>query len=1848
MRNLRRQIACAALLLWATATADARAGTPAANEASAAHAEPGWTIVPLDELGLDAYTRRKWRSPTLTMRYRTRLDRVVTAARLRLAFAPGKLDGVTALAIVVNGVRVAELPVGELQPAEATREIAIDPRLLTADNDVTLSWQTARTSNCVALGSWSRIAADSTLEVRQAELSGRIDLRWLPLPFVDPRLDASAEIPFVFAVPPSLAAQRAAFLVASAFALAAPARLSFPVRVGSLPPGNAVVIGTPAELHALGLDGGPALGMIERPGGHGWLLVVRGSDDELVERALRLAKTLASRAPDKELEPGRQISFAELVSREQLTLRGRGDGQVHVPFVLPPATVFWPDGSLPVKMIWEESQARDAPRARIVLTLNGHYVTTLQRAWSVRAPGVHEARFRLPQAYLRRYNELTLSRETEPTDACPAKHDDELVRVLGDSTLDLRGATEFALLPDLGQLVASGFPFTRARDLAGTAIVAPRAPTPATESASLALAAELARSAGVVPRGAEFVDAGSLPAALDRDLIIVGSVREQPLLSRWNAQRAALPPRGGGLVGAFESPLHRGRTALLLTADGAGAMPDVDLLRASLALDGDRRNVALIADGKLVAREVGHSYALGRLSPLRRVMWFLSRRAYLLLLLLLGGAWWLTRAAFGAAARRARRRLTTLVLLLAVGAAAGARADEAPATILETRALFWERSGRCDKAIEVWQQLSRLAPTSAAAQQGIARCRAGHVSAVDDTKERAVAGARALAAAGKYDEAIAAYDKIFSGAPPEAYALEYDETLAGTRAGRAEAQARLGALAAKHGDAPEYALAYARSLAYAEKTRRDGIARLERLAATVPAVAAKAESAWRSALTWLDANAADRPLFDRYLARHPDDDELVQRRRALDRVSTLDTAVKLGYARLNGGALDDAAETFGRVLARSPKDLHALVGMSWVRLKQARFAEARTLAEAAKRGAPAAATLWQPPLHAALLWIALDEAADAEKHKDWPAAEAALQHAQAVAGRDGALVALRRGRLFLAEGRAAEAEKLLRPLVPAQPDALPPLVEALLSQGKTDEAAEVERQLPPDSDGTGRRLKMAIARARARAAAARGDNATALQTLRQALESDPSDRDTRLELLYRELDVPAVSAALALGEALHRERPDDADVIAALALAQDQNNDDAAALATLKSIDATRLTPDARALRDRLELGVTVRAALETGRGSRQIAARLAALERENEANPELLAVVAAAWWKAGKHERALTTVRKVLAQAPSRATRLRCAGILLDAGGAGAGELSRLLDDLSAEPRLSVRERAQIDAIRTTQLVHAVDDDRRAGEYRRAFLRLDGALSATADAPLLLAALARLQASAGHPRKALAIYDMLVEEDPTDLAFTEGAAFAAVAAGDLPRARKLAAAALEHHANDPRAFLLAGRIALARHDDALGYHLLKLGLERSPAAPAEKPDGDVQLAAARALVADARQELEGDEPSSDEEPPPDEALRSEISALDLRYAPIAGAGVSFRFRSGDPGLSRLFEVDLPLTLQMSPGPRWGRFTALGVPVYLGGQSTDLTDPATADAFGTDGVNTPTTLPLRLSNSVWGFAMALRYEYRDLRLELGSTPIGFRVVDVVGEAGWDGHVGPWTLGLRGFRSAVTDSVLSYSGLRDPSTGIIWGGVRREGGAININFDPGDYVLHLLVSYAAFTGKHVDTNHGGAYSLSGMWRFYRRPRQTVGLGLDAFVMNYAEDLRYFSLGQGGYFSPQLFLLVGLPLTWVAQGDGWTLTAGGESGVNYYFEDASPLFPVDGGLQGIRVANPGLGTQLHGAFYPGIEKVNAYGKVRVDVAVDLGSHFALDAGFDGEFSAAYSQVIFTLAFHKAFPR
>src|SRR5262249_14275112 len=155
-------------------------------------------------------------------------------------------------------------------------------------------------------------------------------------------------------------------------------------------------------------------------------------------------------------------------------------------------------------------------------------------------------------------------------------------------------------------------------------------------------------------------------------------------------------------------------------------------------------------------------------------------------------------------------------------------------------------------------------------------------------------------------------------------------------------------------------------------------------------------------------------------------------------------------------------------------------------------------------------------------------------------------------------------------------------------------------------------------------------------------------------------------------------------------------------------------------------------------------------------------------------------WSKAGQHERAAAVARKVLSSAPSRGLRLRCAGILLAAGASQAAALARLLDELAGEPDLSARERKQSDDIRATLLIREVDEDRRSGEFRGGFLRLEPALKATPDEFALLFALARLHASADQPARALAVYKELALRDPENLAIAEGAALAAIATGQI------------------------------------------------------------------------------------------------------------------------------------------------------------------------------------------------------------------------------------------------------------------------------------------------------------------------------------------------------------------------------------------------------------------------------------------------------------------------------------
>ena len=133
------------------------------------------------------------------------------------------------------------------------------------------------------------------------ELAGSLlplqnDLKLLPLPFYDAAVNLHPVVPIVFLSQPSAKAMQAAGIMASWFGMLTdyhPVR--FPVSLGTIPAGNAIVIGEkrrtlPASL-SIGATSGPTMAMRTNPvDPYSKVLVVTGdSADDLLNAAMALA-----------------------------------------------------------------------------------------------------------------------------------------------------------------------------------------------------------------------------------------------------------------------------------------------------------------------------------------------------------------------------------------------------------------------------------------------------------------------------------------------------------------------------------------------------------------------------------------------------------------------------------------------------------------------------------------------------------------------------------------------------------------------------------------------------------------------------------------------------------------------------------------------------------------------------------------------------------------------------------------------------------------------------------------------------------------------------------------------------------------------------------------------------------------------------------------------------------------------------------------------------------------------------------------------------------------------------------------------------------------------------------------------------------------------------------------------------------------------------------------------------------------------------------------------------------------------------------------------------------------------
>ena len=514
---------------------------------------------------------------------------------------------------------------------------------------------------------------------------------------------------------------------------------------------------------------------------------------------------------------------------------------------------------------------------------------------------------------------------------------------------------------------------------------------------------------------------------------------------------------------------------------------------------------------------------------------------------------------------------------------------------------------------------------------------------------------------------------------------------------------------------------------------------------------------------------------------------------------------------------------------------------------------------------------------------------------------------------------------------------------------------------------------------------------------------------------------------------------------------------------------------------------------------------------------------------------------------------------------------------------------------------------------MRASDRLNEAGNQADAFERLRPVLAAdpaNGDANL---ALSRLHAGARRPAEALRLAEAVLLRDPRNLEARRTAIEAALALGDRGRAEGILAGALANSPRDSRVAVMEARVARASGDEARA----RQALERATAQRGAELGGARAALSGAVPMAGLANPFARPGPTPAASAPTDPVLRQigvEADALRAETGSLLAGTASARIRSGEQGLDRLTELSTTFGAEVSPGSLGGRLAASVQPVTITSGSP-LADAQALRRFGSNALNTalPGAAALAASRdtSASGVALAASYARGDwLKADIGTTPLGFRRTNIVGGIELSPALSD-SLRLRvtGERRAVTDSLLSWAGAVDDNGRGGWGGVVRTGGRGQVEVPLGAGFVYAGGGYASFDGQGVAGNTrfeaGAGLSLP----VHRSAAGELTAGVDLVYLGYDRNLRYFTLGHGGYFSPQQYTALNIPVDWRGRVGDVSYRLGATAGYASYREDRAPFFPNDPGLQS-RAESDAASTG-GSAFHGGQSQSGFVGGVRAEL-------------------------------------
>ena len=255
-----------------------------------------------------------------------------------------------------------------------------------------------------------------------------------------------------------------------------------------------------------------------------------------------------------------------------------------------------------------------------------------------------------------------------------------------------------------------------------------------------------------------------------------------------------------------------------------------------------------------------------------------------------------------------------------------------------------------------------------------------------------------------------------------------------------------------------------------------------------------------------------------------------------------------------------------------------------------------------------------------------------------------------------------------------------------------------------------------------------------------------------------------------------------------------------------------------------------------------------------------------------------------------------------------------------------------------------------------------------------------------------------------------------------------------------------------------------------------------------------------------------------------------ELAALESRYSPWYAAGGAFDSHTGTQGFDQLqrFEAETEASTVIGGSVRLSAITRAvlldsGAPLttsnYRYGSGSQLPQ---SDQFAS------------------GIGGELQIATKSVQASVGYSPSNFLVSHMI--ASLTLKPGDGSFAFRAYREPVKDTLLSYAGAQDPRTGEIWGGVVASGASLQLGHGTANSGFYGSLDGQQLTGRNVQSNNRIAGGAGAYWMVYGNQYGALKMGANFFAMHYAHNERYFTIGQGGYFSPNAFLLMNAPFTW----------------------------------------------------------------------------------------------------------